>query len=292
MPPEPVELARRRAVADLIADQWRVEPNVGAVLCSGSTGRGQADRWSDLEMMVVWSVPPATTARQRVGMALGGEDPRLFSYDADGRSWFDEWWWCGPPGRGLLVETTHVTEASARLLLDQLLEVPNPQPMLLTFASALAYGVPLVGSADALTERVRNYPRAVAVEVVQRLGQIDHFWRWQMYLERGNPHGLRRHFAAVVDAIVHIVHALNGRWWAGSKWPVPGDLRIAPPSLAARLAAADRQPPDLAAGTLAELVGECYDLVAAHLREVDVRRLRAIFGFAREPWPNDNGDDR
>jgi hypothetical protein len=31
-------------------------------------------------------------------------------------------------------------------------------------------------------------------------------------------------------------------------------------------------------------VEESYDLVAAHLPEVDTERLRGIFRFARDPW--------
>jgi hypothetical protein len=44
-------------------------------------------------------------------------------------------------------------------------------------------------------------------------------------------------------------------------------------------------PPPAAAAALTNLVEEAYDRVAEHLPEVDVDRMRAIFRFARQPWP-------
>ncbi len=283
------ETTARLDVAAEIARRYAASPAVAGVLCGGSVGRGHADRWSDLEIGVFWSRPPDDALRGQLVTDLGGSSPRLFGYDEVERTWFDEWWFGGQAGAALLVEVVHLTVDDAGRLLDRLLlpADPDPDPYLLTVAAALAYGRPLAGSVDALTERVRSYPRPLAVAVARRHGQIDHFWRWQMYVERGNPHGLRRHFGAVADALTHVACALNGRWWPGPKWPrwTLADLPVAPPDLADRLAGVDGLAPHAAAAALTELVEETYDLVATHLPEADAERLRAIFHFARDPWP-------
>src|SRR5687767_4797914 len=110
----------RWRVAQAIAGAYAADPAVTAVLCGGSTGRGHADRWSDLEIGVFRSGPPDEAWRRQVITDLGGADPRLFAYDPDERVWFDEWWWGGGAGSGLLVEVVQMTTADAHILLDQL----------------------------------------------------------------------------------------------------------------------------------------------------------------------------
>jgi hypothetical protein len=66
-------------------------------------------------------------------------------------------------------------------------------------------------------DRVQSYPPELAASVIRRYGQIDHFWRWRMYVERHNPHGLRTHFADVATALTHMACALSGRFWSGPK---------------------------------------------------------------------------
>ncbi|HET8683699.1 MAG TPA: hypothetical protein VFM54_17800 [Micromonosporaceae bacterium] len=287
----------RLAAARRIAAGYAADPAVAAVLCGGSTGRGHADRWSDLELGVFWAAPPAPAQRAQVVAGLAGQDLRQYGYDPHERGWFDEWWYAGPAGSGLLVEVAHVTAADAHALLDTLLGgpdpgstdpgSPDPRPYLLSFAAALAYGRPLHGSVAPWAGRVAGYPRPLAVAVVRRHGQLDHFWRWQMYADRGDPHGLRTHFATVSTALAHIVCALNGRWWPGPKWPgwTLAGLAACPPRLRERLSEADALAPAAAAALLAGLVEDAYDLVAEHLPEAGAERLRAVFRFARAPWP-------
>jgi hypothetical protein len=111
----------RLAVARRSADAYEAESSVIAAVCAGSTARGQADRWSDLELLVVWESAPTDQQRRRIISAVGGQDPR-----------------------------------------------------------------------------------ALAVAVARRYGQIDHFWRWQMYVERENPLQLSAYFADVSVRIVQV----------------------------------------------------------------------------------------
>lgn len=211
----------------------------------------------------------------------------LLPYDVAERLWFDEWWYRGEPSAGLLVEISHLTISDADALLDRLLIDHEPDPSLLTFAAALAYGRRLAGEAAQLTGRVADYPQPLAAAVVRTLGQIDHFWRWQMYRDRNDPHGLRIHYATVVTAITHMVCGLNRRWWPGPKWPawILADLAISPPDLARRLLRLDTLAPAAAARELQQLVEDCYTLAETHLPEGEPQRLREIFRFARQPWP-------
>lgn len=190
-------LAARLDAASSIAARFGRQAAV-AVICGGSTGRGHADRWSDLELGVYWSELPELAERRAALLDLSGRDPRLFPYDLVSRACFDEWWHQGGAGAGLLVEVIHMTMSDAQALLDRLLVDVDADPQLLAYASAIAYGRVLQGYADDLTERVRVYPRDLAIAVVRRHGQVDNFWRWRMYVDRGNSYGLRVHFANTV----------------------------------------------------------------------------------------------
>jgi hypothetical protein len=117
-------------------------------------------------------------------------------------------------------------------------------------------------------------------------GQIDHFWRWQMYAERGDGLQLQAHFADVAVRLVHVACALSGVWWPGTKRlpQTAAGLTVAPARLADRLRRIPHLAPARAAAELTALAEESFDLIAAHLPEVDAARLRAIFRFARHPW--------
>lgn len=272
----------RRAVAARYAAAYAAAPDVTAVILGGSTGRGHADRWSDVELGVFWAAPP--TEEQRRAGAADAHEARFCDFDTETRAWYDDLWHGAPAGRGLLIEAVHTTVADAHAVLDKLQGDPDPET--LTFAAALAYGEVLAGDADALRERVAVYPEAVRANVIRRLGQIDHFWRWRMYVDRQDSHGLRVHFAEVVTHLTHVLCALNGRWWPGAKWPqwTLGSLERAPAEVAVRMAAVDVMPADEAAAELTGLVRETYDLVEQHLPQVDVARLREIFAFVRSAW--------
>jgi hypothetical protein len=274
-------MARRLAAA------YAEDPQVTGVLCAGSTGRGHADRWSDLELLVLWAAAPTDEARRRVPDALRGTAIRLFGYEPAEFSRADDFWLAGEPGAGLLVEVGHSTVREAGGALDRLLVDLVPDPYLLTVASAYADGTPLYGDLAGLPERVATYPPELARTVAGRLGQIDNFWRWRMYLDRGEPYGLSAHFAAVAGAVVQMACAINGRYWPGAKWArhTLASLERVPDHAVQRLSTVDTIAPASVAAELAGLVEESYDLVETYLDGVDVARLRRIFRFGREPWP-------
>jgi len=277
----------RLDAARKLAAGYAADPAVVAVVCAGSTGRGQADPWSDLELVVIWSAPPTDAQRRAVPEAAGADHLRLFAYEPADYASADDYWVDGVAGTGLLVEVGHLTVADATAALDRLLLDAYPDAYLLTLAAALADGLPLNGDPGPWRERVATYPPTLAASVIRRLGQIDHFWRWRMYVDRHDAHGLRTHFAGVATAVLHVSCALSARFWPGPKWQVPlaAALPVAPVDLADRLRRVDSMPPEAAAAALTDLVEEVYDLVEVRAPEVDTARMREIFRFTRSPWP-------
>ena len=56
----------RLSLSRLLAEHYAALPQVATVFVGGSTARGQADRFSDLELCVAWSSPPSEADRLRV----------------------------------------------------------------------------------------------------------------------------------------------------------------------------------------------------------------------------------
>jgi hypothetical protein len=278
---------RRLTVARQIAEAYAADLAVFAVLCTGSTARGQADRWSDLELMVVWETAPRDEQRQRIIAAIAGQNSRTWAWDDHDGAWYDEWWHGGSAGLGLLVEVAHTTSTELSTRIDALVG-GDADPAWLTLGDAIVNGVPLIDRGDFTTRRARliPYPRDLAVEVVRRHGQIDHFWRWQMYVERSNILQLGTHFADVAVRVIHFACALSGVWWPGAKWSMSltTQLSVEPVDLGHRLQRVGTAASGEAAAILAALVEESYDLVDVHLPEVDFARLRAIFRFSRRAY--------
>ena len=56
----------RRQVVRPLLDWYAALDGVDAVMLGGSTARGDADRWSDVEVGVFWERPPTAAQRRAV----------------------------------------------------------------------------------------------------------------------------------------------------------------------------------------------------------------------------------
>lgn len=262
---------------------------VDAVMMSGSTARGDADRWSDVEVGVFWSRPPTMAERESVARRAGAADLRLVS-GADARPpWYDHLFLGAARPAGLMIEVVQTLTAGVEEMLDRVLGRCEPDLAAFDAIKGILDGREVRGlRAEVVARwqaRAAEYPRALAVAVVDG-GAIEQFWRWRMLLERDNPLLIAREFTRVASQLLNILHALNGRYCghvSAFKRLDELDLPLAPPDLAARLRAIFARPTADAAEMLRRLVEETYDLVEMHLPEVDVDRLRTLFRAGREP---------
>lgn len=276
------------------ASEWRTElarpllaayaalSGVTAAALSGSAARGTADRWSDVEAMVFWSRPPRDREREDAAASGGATPRRFFAYVEDERIWCDD---LSAGSEDVLVEVTHLLVATAEEHLDRLLRRCEPDPLLLNFAQGVVDAVPASG--DGLLEEWRQrlavYPEELRVAVIRRTAQVDHFWRWRMFVERRNPMLLAAATADIAGRLYATMLALNGRYGPGLKSPdaLAQPFELAPPEFALRLRGSFGLAPEAQAAALTALILETYDLIEQHVPEVDVARLRQIFGHTR-----------
>lgn len=283
----------RYALAQQLAPIYAANPYVAAVVVGGSTARGHADRYSDVELGVFWHQAPTERERQQAADQIDGDLIALYPYEPAKEVWCDDLMLGrahpDQPRSGVLVEVIHTTTDSLKRVFDAVLVQHDPDPLKQNIIAGVVDGRALA-NADLVQhwkERAAGYPDGLAVAVIQRYAQIDHFWRWEMWLQRGaNLMMLYQSFAQVQQQLLHMLLGLNHVYYFGFKWLdlVAERLPSKPADLVARLACVYHEEPATGAQELKRLVEETYDLVERYSPEVDVARLRAIFQYRRPVW--------
>jgi predicted nucleotidyltransferase len=280
----------RRAAVRPVLEAYAASEAVDAVMLSGSTARGDADRWSDTEVGVFWSRRP--TAEERGAIVQVAAEIRTVTGEDANPPWYDHVYLGAKQPDGLMVEVVHTPTSVVEETFDTVLGSCQPDGPGLDLIKGIVEGREITGvRADVVTRwqaRAATYPRGLAIAVVQRDGAIEQFWRWRMLVERDNPLLLAREFMRVASQLLNVLHALNGLYCGHPSAfkrldPLEHDLTIAPPNLAARLRSVFSLPTPDGAAVLHDLVEATYDLVETHLPEVDVNQLRAQFRSDRQP---------
>lgn len=285
--------AWRRRLAQETAKIYRENPHVDVIILGGSTARNIADQYSDIEIGVFWHQAPTDKERQALAEKTGGDILRLYPYDEVEHVWSDDLMLGrktkADANSGVLIEIVHYTSAYMEATLDEVLERYNPDEVKQNLVAAIVDGVPLKTSKtlESWNAQVANYPYGLALAVVKRHAQIDHFWRWRMWLERGpNLMMFNKAMVQVEEKILHILLGLNREYYFGFKWvdEVINRMAIKPENFAQRIKEVHRLPPDESAERVIQLVDETYDLIEKQMPEVDVNWLRNTFHYERPAW--------
>lgn len=286
----------RRGLVTQLAQLYANNPKVAAVMVGGSTSRGHADKFSDVEIGAFWREAPTQQDREQIEQQVVKSvpaDSRLYPYDEDYAVWADDYMvgrdHTGQPNTGILVEVCNYTTDFMEQTLRGALNDYDTREMSHNLIAGVIDSIPLHGAPllKEWTDRAIHYPRALSTAVVQTYGVIDHFWRWEMFLQRGeNLMLLYQSFANVHQRVLHMLLGLNRVYYFGFKWieAVDERLLIKPDNLLARLRGAYQLPPAEGARQVIDLVEDTFNLVESHLPEVNVKRLREIFRYRRPIW--------
>jgi len=252
-----------------------------AALLAGSGARGDADFYSDVDLLLYVDEAPPEDRLERLREAVGGTNvvpiapPQLVQFDVG----------------GVAVQVGYTTVAELEEQLDALLvrleEVHGPNQKLL---SGLVEGRPLHGE-ELLArwrERVSAYPDAL------RRSGIEHHWRFFPLWWYGPALARRDAELWRLDMLLEasfdllgVLAALNRVYYARFQLKqlrrLVAKLELAPPGLADRLERLAHLAPADAADELGRLVVETRDLVARELPDLDLP-LRRPPGTRAEPW--------
>jgi len=269
------------AITRRIAAVYRTNPNVQAVMVSGSVARGYADHYSDLEIGVFWSSPPTDAERTAVIEQIGGDLWSLTSYTTDPEWVVNEHYGLssveinGQRQTGLvMIDTKHATltclEGCFRDVLEQF-DTMLPKQILI---AAIQDGIGLYGNAllAQWQARAKQYPDRLAIKMIQENLWCGPWFIPQAYVERDDQLVLYQHVVWMQQSILKILAGLNRCYYpsAEHKWidALIARFRLVPTNLAARLKQVFHEPPVEGMRQMLELVHETVALVEQHCPEV------------------------
>jgi hypothetical protein len=271
-------VARREDIADRVAESYRANPRVAAVLLAGSVARGLADELSDIELDVYWSSPPS--AEDREAAVEGAGWGRVYA-DVDEHEWAD-----GLSADGVKVDVSGFTTATIDGYIDAALG-GDTEPELQVRVTALRDGIPLHGHdlIEAWRGRVVDYPERLAVEMVEQGLALRSRERLEMLAARDDVLLLHRDVLDGVQGVLDALFGLNRVWcphphhkwldWEATLLPATPERLVE--RIRALLVAS---PQDVVPG-LGSLVDDTFDLCEVHLPSADVATLRRDFDHRR-----------
>jgi hypothetical protein len=269
-------LARRVVAAALELGPLR------AALLAGSGARGDADFFSDVDLLLYVDEAPPDDRLDRLCEAVGATNPvwiaapRLVQFSVDGVA--------VQVGYSTIAQIEEELE-TALVRLEEVIGSPN-QKML----SGLVEGLPLHGDdvIAAWRERAAAYPEPL------RVASIQHHWRFFPLWYYGEAMSRRDSELWRLDMLLEgafnvlgVLAALNRVYYARFELKrlrkLVETFAVAPPELANRLESLFRLPAEEAAGELGRLVVETRELVLRELPDLELP-LRRLPGERIRPW--------
>ena len=279
--------AGRFALAQQLAPHYGASPKVAAVAVAGSVARGDADRFSDIDLAVFWSHAPTEQERREIIKHARGRHVQLFPYNGDEACWSDTY-----EVGGVAIDVRHAeVEAIERILAD-VLERCDPSLSRQQHLAALLTALSLVDPSALLAHwqsRATAYPRELSVAMARAHLRFRPAWEQEKLAERGDLLALYESFCTVEKQLLLVLMGLNRIYYAGWQWVdrLMAEMRIAPLKLAQRCKQAFgivSIDPLASVYQLHDLIEETFGLVETHLRDFDAAQAHARFQERCQAW--------
>jgi predicted nucleotidyltransferase len=262
-----------RALARGIVDEALARGPLRGALLAGSGGRGDADVWSDIDLLLYVDELPSAGAPEELRLVLGGVEPRpkrRHEDEADGIEFFLE---------HVLVEVSWLTVAAVDRRLDALLvELADLDQPWQKLALGLLEGLALEddGTIERWRSRLEDFPEPLRRALIElHWGDLFPLWHWVDSLDARDCEPFR--LEMLVDGtlrLLGVLAALNRVYYSRFHLKRVGDLvaglAVAPADLKARLDALPGLPPREAADELGALAVETRALVRTELPELEL----------------------
>ncbi|HEX5801330.1 MAG TPA: hypothetical protein VFY02_14570 [Gaiellaceae bacterium] len=278
--------AWRRVFAERYLQPYGEHAAARMGVLGGSVAQGVADRWSDCDTLVYWdAIDSDWLETPRAAMPAGGGERFTWVESFPGNAWLEQYRF----GR-LKVDVAHVRLGWLHELIDGVLAGTDTDTTSLDVLRGVEEAIVLFGEDEyePIRARVQDYPHELRLALVRKHLAITPSWIYDgMGRDRGDLVVFYEYVLAALRSLVGILAGLNSVYVAPDKLKrvgaVVGRMELAPPDAAARLDALLDLPRERVKPELDDLVARTYELVEAHLPEVDTARARAIWSLPAEP---------
>lgn len=278
------ECRRRLALADAIARVYAADRDVAAVIVGGSVARGNADRFSDLELGIFWASEPTDGRRAALAAQAGASGRRAYP-PLPGNTWREEDF----ARDGLKVDLLHATVAETERLLADVTLRHDTTATKLVIAGVLRGAIPLAG--QPLVECWRSaatYPDGLAAAVVRTHLGFGPTSYLRVLAERGDVLLLYDLFGRAVRMLVAVLQGLNRVYPPATdlKWIrwTTGQFAISPDRFLDRCERLFHDEPVSAVDELHALILETVAFVEAEVPAIDTGPVRERIAQRRAVW--------
>ncbi len=279
--------AGRLVLAQKLAPHYCANPKVAAVAVTGSVALGYADRFSDLDLAVFWSLAPTVQERKEIIKRARGRHAQLAASHGEEACWSDTY-----EVDGIAIDVRHMDVETTRRLLADVLERSDPSLSKQRHLAELLSALPLADSSAVLTDwqsRAKVYPRALSVAMVREHLRFLPAWERERLAERSELLALYESFCTAQKQMLLVLMGLNRLYYPGWQWMdrLMAQMHIAPFKLVPRckqvfgIVSID---PLASVYQLHDLIEETFHLVQTQLRELDTTQARARFQGRRRVW--------
>lgn len=266
-----LELARRLGAG------YAKNPKAALVLASGSTGRGTADQFSDLELDVYWHEPPTGDERRAAALAGGADSVDLFPYEEE------EWAEDIRMGDFKVGTSTFLVSTMERYLGQVCVTAGDPAPLAQMRLYEILHAEMLYGDGRLLAswrERAAEYPPTLARTMLRQNLNFEGFgYDEDVMAARDDVILLYTTFSSVARQVLGALLAVNKIYLPNPNFKhvaeIIGEMAHTPPDLLARLKSAYRLPPAEGVLALHGVIADVFDLVDRHLPGFDTAPYRA-----------------
>ena len=204
-------------------------PELMAMAVGGSVSRGQADAFSDLELLCFWDIFPDIETRHALVEAIGAE--LIFPIDDDQNE-------DNLILKDIQIDVMHNTVDYYDNMISDAWEFHLADYQTLGFLDTITYAYPLFGEdiLSAWKEKTNAYPRELAINVIfDNLVKL-HNGNIELYIQRDNPTEFYAQMVAIQRKLFNILSAINKSYAGGYKWMYPEleSMEIAPVNIAVR----------------------------------------------------------
>lgn len=258
---------------------------IRAALLAGSAGRGNADRFSDLDLLFYVDVVPTNDTLTEIRTAIGGVNP-LRRYQPTEYANGEEFQLRGVRTEVVFLTVEHV-ERQLDQLLDQLEDVASRRQKLL---AGIAEALPLYGDELVARWRARLHPFPETF----RRAMIERHWEFFPLWYHGEAMAARDSELWRLDVLLEgafnllgVLAGLNRIYFARFELKRTRELvakmELAPPALGDRIESLFLLSPNEAASAFGRLIEETRQLVQNELPDLDLK-LPQPLDHRQRPW--------
>ena len=273
----------RFALAQQIGKGYAANPKTQVVMVAGSTGRGTADRYSDLEIDAYYSAPPTPEERRATAERSGGT---LLDLDEGDDEWAEEI----SIGGFHIGTSTFLVETMERYL-KEVLEDYSTDSLAQIRLYSLLHARTLLGEnlVSQWVTRASNYPTPLVHAMLHENLNFEGFgYAEDMLAARDDLLRLYDIFCHIERQILGALLGLNRIYLPNPAFKsmdeIIAEMSITPPGLSQRLKQAFHQPPMDGVNNLHALIEDIFTLVETHVPEFDVVSYRENMRQRRGVW--------